>query len=278
LFGASAISEAEADQTLVAELVAQAQETPTGEPVAEEQVAEDGEPTTGPTPTLSSTAEPVAEEPVEEQAPTTGPTDVPTSGVTIVVVEPTSTEEPPAEESGAMNAVGECMLANQTLNVWDNSLESTDLRKEVDNGGDITVTCIIFLEDVDHLVIGRAVPDDGFKRFDLFTAEGSTDLLPHLNVRYLDEFEGDDYRLSYMAAVGVDLSGEDLPQNGNSVVLNVKKGDFLLIVMKDDPKLGVNSGGLIVLGPDSFPFTLDVNGNPVEPTYWLENDPNRPQG
>jgi hypothetical protein len=80
--------------------------------------------------------------------------------------------------------------------------------------------------------------------------------------------------LAYMEARGVNLSGEQLPQNITTVHLgHVMPGARLVFRVKDLESKQVNRGVTYSLSSDTDQYTVDLEGNVIEnPSFVLADD------
>lgn len=147
-----------------------------------------------------------------------------------------------------------------------------DLRNTNRVAGDRSAYVIKFTADFPRIGILRLVCDDNCVSAQYFASPTATpvDLLPLLEMGVVDSANPPD---AYMVARGVNWA-EQLAQNYRSVNLGEVKaasGAYILVIMKDDPALSVNNGGLIAFTSDTDPFTKNIDGSIVtDPSFVLQ--------
>ncbi len=114
----------------------------------------------------------------------------------------------------------------------------------------------------------RVVADDELESV-LYNGEDITSLLEMVEVEA--GAVGISPELAEMLALrGVNVGlGEDLIQNSYSIHLgSIEPGDEVRLVFRDNPEEQVNVGGMVVFSADTDPYTLELDGSPVEfPTF-----------
>lgn len=151
-----------------------------------------------------------------------------------------------------------------------------DLRTHVRQPGDTSSFLITFTVDFPSLTLQRLVADDVLTEATYFSSPSAVgiNIMPLLQMGPVTISEPADPDLrSYLKSRGVNVEvGEILAQNYQSVFLGgVKTGAYIIVKFKDDPKLQVNSGGLISFSADTDKFTVDLAGKLIaNPTFVVE--------
>jgi hypothetical protein len=147
-------------------------------------------------------------------------------------------------------------------------------RDAVLRNGDTGTGLVYFGRDYPAVTFDRAVADDEFTRLVYCPANGSpVDLLPMVEMTWVTT---DTLRtmssdlVAVLKSRGVDVvEGEILQQNMYSVFLGpVEEGSFIFAVMQDNPRLGVNNGGLFAFVSDTTAYAVDLQGNSVPEEEW----------
>jgi hypothetical protein len=145
-------------------------------------------------------------------------------------------------------------------------------RDSVVTNGDSGVYYVYIKENYPRFVIHRVACDDTCK-VEWHPDEGhSVDVTEQLEMAEITKEAlatmSQNEKL-ILASKGINVEdGEILIQSTRSVFLGaVSAGSWLKIIATDNPELGDNVGPTITFTDDSDPWTVDLDGNPVDPTF-----------